>query len=197
MKLIVGLGNPGERYEKTRHNIGFRIVESFCDRNGIALDAKKWNALWGQGTIGGERVVVLEPQTYMNLSGEAAGQAMRFFKMTPEDVVAVHDELDLPVGRIQLKKGGGTAGHNGLKSLSSHLGGPDYVRLRVGIERPPPGREVADYVLSHFTGSENKVMEDVVSRATDALERLVTDGLLAAMNVVNQKAQTANGPSSR
>lgn len=188
MKLIVGLGNPGERYAKTRHNIGFRVVESFCDRHGIALDGKKWNALWGQGTVGAERIVVLEPQTYMNLSGEAAGQAMRFFKLTLEDVIVVHDELDMPVGRLQLKKGGGTAGHNGLKSLSSHLGGPGYARLRVGIDRPPAGREVSDYVLQNFTGLESKLMEDVVERATDALDLLLRDGLLAAMNVVNQKA---------
>lgn len=188
MKLIVGLGNPTERYARTRHNIGFRVVERFCDEHRIALDGRKWNAVWGQGTVGGEKVVVLEPQTYMNLSGEAAGAAMRFFKVDVTDVVAVHDELDLPFGRIQIKKGGGAAGHNGLKSLTSHLGGPDYLRLRVGITRPPPKWDVADYVLSNFTGAEEKELDDVVSRAVDALDRIVTEGVTAAMNVVNQKA---------
>lgn len=188
MKLIVGLGNPGQRYLKTRHNVGFRVVEDFCERHRIALDGQKWNAVWGQGVVGGEKVVVIEPQTFMNLSGESAGAAMRFFKVAPVDVVAVHDELDLPFGRIQLKKGGGAAGHNGLKSLTSHLGGPDYMRLRVGITRPPAQWDVADYVLSNFDAVESKQLEDVVARASDALERIVIHGATAAMNVVNQKA---------
>ena len=188
MKLIVGLGNPGERYARTRHNIGFRVVESFCDRHRISLDGKKWNAVWGQGAVGGEKVVVLEPRTFMNLSGEAAGPAMRFFKVAPDDVVAVHDELDLPFGRLQVKKGGGAAGHTGLKSLTSHLGGPDYLRMRVGISRPPPKWDVADYVLSNFTGAEEKELDDVVARSVEALEMLVTEGPTAAMNAVNRKA---------
>lgn len=188
MKLIVGLGNPGQRYERTRHNVGFRVVEAFCDRHRIALDGRKWNAVWGQGAVGGEKVAVLEPQTFMNLSGESAGAAMRFFKLASDEVVAVHDELDLPFGRLQIKKGGGAAGHNGLKSLSTHLGGPDYLRLRVGIGRPPATWDVADYVLSKFTGVEDKELDDVVSRGAEALERLVTLGVTQAMNVVNQKA---------
>jgi PTH1 family peptidyl-tRNA hydrolase len=124
----------------------------------------------------------------MNLSGEAAGPAMRFFKVAQDDVVAVHDELDLPFGRLQVKKGGGAAGHNGLKSLTTHLGGPDYLRLRVGVDRPPPKWDVADYVLSNFTGAEEKELDDVISRAVDALEKIVTQGVTAAMNAVNQKA---------
>lgn len=188
MKLVVGLGNPTAQYERTRHNVGFRVAEAFAGRFRIPLDGKKWNAVYGVGQVGGEKVVVLEPQTYMNLSGESAGPAMRFFKIAPEDVVAVHDELDLAFGRLQLKKGGGAAGHNGLKSLTAHLGGPDFVRLRVGIARPPPRWDVADYVLSNFTGSEEAELGDVVDKSVDALELFVRDGLLAAMNVVNRKA---------
>ena len=186
MKLIVGLGNPGAQYERTRHNIGFRAVEAFAARHRIALDGRKWNAVWGAGEAYGEKVVLLLPQTYMNLSGEAAGPAQRFFKVAPSDVVAVHDELDLPLGRLMLKKGGGSAGHNGLKSLTQHLGGPDYLRLRLGVSRPPPNWQVADYVLAKFTGAEESQVAEVLDRAVEALDQLVEQGELAAMNAVNR-----------
>lgn len=187
MKLIVGLGNPTAQYERTRHNVGFRAAEELARRFRIALDQKKWNAVYGVGEVRGERVVILEPQTYMNLSGEAAGPAMRFFKVASEDVVALHDELDLPLGRLQLKKGGGSAGHNGLKSLTQHLGGPDYLRLRIGVSRPPPKWDTANYVLANFTGAEEKTLEDVLARAADAVELLCEVGALQAMNQVNRK----------
>lgn len=187
MKLIVGLGNPTAQYERTRHNVGFRAVEELARRFRIALDQKKWNALYGVGDIRGERVVLMEPQTYMNLSGESAGPAMRFFKAALEDVVAVHDELDLPFGRIQLKKGGGSAGHNGLKSLTQHLGGPDYLRLRVGVSRPPPKWDTANYVLANFSGSEEKELDDVLARSADAVELIIDKGFTIATNQVNRK----------
>ena len=187
MKLIVGLGNPGAQYERTRHNIGWRLLEAFAQRHRIKLDGRKWNAVWGQGEACGHRVALLMPQTFMNLSGEAAAPAARFFKVEPADVVAVHDELDLPFGRLMLKQGGGTAGHNGLKSLAQHLGGPDFVRLRLGISRPPPRWEVASYVLANFSGAEESEMDDLLARGIDALEQLLEKGLTAAMNAVNRK----------
>ena len=187
MKLLVGLGNPGAEYERTRHNVGVRAALAFAARHGFAVDGKKWNARYGVGEVGGEKVVVLLPQTYMNLSGEAAGPAMRFFKVELSDVVALHDELDLPLGRLMLKAGGGSAGHNGLKSLTQHLGGPDYLRLRIGIGRPPPKWDVADYVLAGFTGAEEAELDEVLARSVEALDLLVEKGTTAAMNAVNRK----------
>jgi PTH1 family peptidyl-tRNA hydrolase len=187
MKLLIGLGNPGAQYERTRHNVGFRAVEAFAARHRIALTGKKWNAVYGTGEAAGQKVAVLLPQTFMNASGEAAGPAMRFFKVEPADTVAVHDELDLPLGRLMLKLGGGAAGHNGLKSLTSHLGGPDYLRLRVGVDRPPPKWETASYVLANFTGAEEKVLDDVLGRVVDGLDLWLSQGTLAAMNVLNRK----------
>jgi PTH1 family peptidyl-tRNA hydrolase len=187
MKLLVGLGNPGAQYERTRHNVGFRVLEQLAARHRIALDGRKWNAVYGTGDVGREKVCLLLPQTFMNLSGEAAGPAMRFFKAGLPDTVAVHDELDLPFGRLMLKQGGGSAGHNGLKSLTQHLGGPDYLRLRVGISRPPPRWDVANYVLANFSGAEEAELDDVLAKACDALEAWIEKGASAAMNAVNRK----------
>lgn len=193
MKLIVGLGNPTARYEDTRHNVGFRAVERFAADRGIRLESKKWNARYGVGEVAGEKIALVLPQTYMNLSGEAAGPAMRFFKVEIDDVVAVHDELDLPLGRLQLKKGGGPAGHNGLKSLAQHLGA-DFHRMRIGVSRPPPERDPADYVLGEFSRDEKKQLEEILGRASDGLNLWVTQGAAAAMNVVNRKAQPGMVP---
>lgn len=187
MKLVVGLGNPTARYERTRHNVGFRAAEQFARSHGIDLSERKWNAVLGTGNVRGEKVAVLLPQTYMNLSGEAVGPAARFWKVPPEDVIVLHDELDLPLGRLMLKKGGGHAGHNGLKSLAQHLGGPDFLRLRIGISRPPPKWDTADYVLSQFTGAEEKQLEEMLDRTVVALDLLLDSGLVAAMNEVNRK----------
>jgi PTH1 family peptidyl-tRNA hydrolase len=188
MKLFVGLGNPTAQYERTRHNVGFRAIERFAASHRIALDGKKWNAVYGVGQAGGEKVALVLPQTFMNLSGEAVGPALRFFKIALEDVVAVHDELDLPFGRLQLKKGGGSAGHNGLKSLTQHLGGPDYLRMRVGIARPPPKWDVAAYVLANFSGAEESQLDEVLDQTVAGLDLLIEKGVVAAMNAVNRKA---------
>lgn len=187
MKLLIGLGNPGPQYERTRHNVGVRLAMRFAGAHRIAVDSKKWNALYGVGSVGGEKVAVVLPQTFMNGSGEAAGPAARFFKVEPADVVALHDELDLPFGRLQLKQGGGTAGHNGLKSLASHLGGPEFLRLRVGVSRPPPRWDVANYVLSNFSGAEENALDDVLDRGLVGLDLLLEKGATAAMNALNRK----------
>jgi PTH1 family peptidyl-tRNA hydrolase len=187
MKLIVGLGNPTAQYERTRHNVGFRAVEQLAADYRIPLDGRKWNAIYGTGDVRGEKVVLLMPQTYMNLSGESAGPAARFFKVPMEEVVALHDELDLPLGRLQLKRGGGNAGHNGLKSLTQHLGGPGFLRLRIGISRPPPQWDTAAYVLAKFTGDEERQLGDVLGRVSDGIGMLIEKGESAAMNAVNRK----------
>ncbi len=187
MKLLVGLGNPGEEYQRTRHNVGWRLAEAFADRHRIALDQKKWNARYGVGEVEGERVGIVLPHTYMNLAGEAAGPAMRFFKVALADVVALHDELDLPFGRLMLKLGGSSGGHNGLKSLTRHLGGPDYLRLRLGIGRPPPQWDAADYVLARFSGAEERELQELVVRGVETLDLVLERGAAAAMNVVNRR----------
>ena len=138
MKLIVGLGNPGSKYEGTRHNVGFRIVELLAARFDVPLSSNKFQGEYGQGTIEGQKVALLKPQTYMNLSGDSVAPAARFYKVEPEDLIVIHDELDLPFGRLQLKRGGGTGGHNGLNSIVDRLGSNDFVRLRFGIDSREP-----------------------------------------------------------
>ena len=185
MHLVVGLGNPGKKYAKNRHNVGFMVVERL--RRGRAMPdfREKFNALF----VMSDGVALLEPQTYMNLSGDSVQPAAAFLKVEPASVVVVHDELDLPWKDVRLKVGGGHAGHNGLRSIIGRLGTPEFVRVRVGIGRPPPGwkGDVADYVLHDFDAMENAEMPDVVDRAVSAIERVVADGVQAAMNAVNTK----------
>ncbi|HSP79625.1 MAG TPA: aminoacyl-tRNA hydrolase [Myxococcaceae bacterium] len=191
MKLICGLGNPGREYERNRHNIGFMVVEELLPRARAELNQEKFQARVGQGSLGGERVLFLEPQTYMNLSGRSLAEAARFYKVALEDILVIHDELDLPFGRLQLKAGGGTGGHNGLKSSVSSLGGDNFVRLRFGIGKPqgPNARErVSSYVLSNFDDAERRQLEDLVPLAADAAETWVREGLAAAMNRYNKRA---------
>ncbi len=190
MILVVGLGNPGRRYEDTRHNVGFMVVERVASRAGGQW-REKFRGRFAQIDIGSERVAVLEPHTYMNESGGSVRPAATFFKVPPSDVLVVHDELDLPFGEIRLKQGGGDAGHNGLKSVTSHLGTPDYMRLRIGIGRPPAGfrGDMADYVLQAFASAERADLDDVVVRAADVVALVVERGIAAAMNVTNQRAK--------
>ncbi len=190
MLLLVGLGNPGSKYGRTRHNIGFRVAEHAAQRLGAPLDSTRWNALVGQGRgqAGVDPVAVLLPQTFMNLSGEPVGHAARFWKVDPGGVVVVHDDLDLEFGRLQVKIGGGDGGHNGLKSLNQHLGSKDYVRIRFGIGRPPQGWDPSDYVLGKFSGDEENQLEELIPRAAEAAVTALSQGALAAMNQFNGKA---------
>ena len=179
--LLVGLGNPGSKYAETRHNIGFKVVECLARRHGIPLGEQRFKARVGSGVIAGRPVLLMQPQTFMNLSGEAVQPAAAFYRLAPESVIVVHDELDLPVGRLRLKAGGGHAGHNGLRSLDQHLPGKDYFRVRVGIARPPvPGSDVSNWVLGGFPVSERPVVERSIEEAADAVECLLRDGLIAA-----------------
>lgn len=191
MKLIVGLGNPGREYERHRHNIGFMVVEALLSRARAELNQEKFAAKVGQGTLGGERVLFVEPQTFMNLSGRSVGEAARFYKVPVEDMLVIHDELDLPFGRLQLKAGGGSGGHNGLKSIVSSLGSEAFIRLRFGIGKPegPNARErVAGYVLSNFDDGERRQLEEFIARAMDMAELWIREGLSVAMNRFNRKA---------
>lgn len=193
MHLVVGLGNPGKKYAKNRHNIGFMVVERLASAHGLPDFKEKFSGVWSKGELstGGRRlpVAVLEPQTFMNLSGDSVQPAAAFLKIEPANVIVVHDELDIPWNDVRLKVGGGHAGHNGLRSIIARLGSPDFVRVRVGIGRPPPGfkGDVADYVLQNFDAMESAELGDVVDRAVHAIEKVIADGLTAAMNAVNAK----------
>jgi len=191
MKLICGLGNPGREYERHRHNIGFMVVEALLPRARGELNQEKFQAKVGQGTLGGERILFVEPQTYMNLSGRSLAEAARFYKVAVEDILVIHDELDLPFGRLQLKAGGGTGGHNGLKSSVQSLGADGFIRLRFGIGKPegPNAKErVAGYVLSNFDDGERRQLEELIGRASDIAETWAREGLATAMNRFNRKA---------
>ena len=191
MKLICGLGNPGREYERNRHNIGFMVVEALLGRARAQLNQEKFQAKVGQGTLGSERILFVEPQTYMNLSGRSLAEAARFYKIEVADILVIHDELDLPFGRLQLKAGGGTGGHNGLKSSVQSLGEDSFIRLRFGISKPegPNAKErVAGYVLSNFDDGERRQLEELIGRASDMAETWAREGLSAAMNRFNRKA---------
>lgn len=189
MILVAGLGNPGSRYAETRHNIGFIVVERVVARAGGTPWRPRFSGLISELTLAGERALVLEPQTFMNRSGEAVRAAAAFYKIQPREVLVVHDELDLPFGTVRLKLGGGEAGHNGLRSVTEQLGTRDYVRLRVGIGKPPPGfrGDGADFVLQAFAPAERASVDDLVERASSAVALFAERGLEHAMNVTHRR----------
>lgn len=184
--LVAGLGNPGREYVGNRHNVGFMVADELARRHGGSWKGK-FNARLAEVRIDGHKVVLLKPETYMNDSGRSISGAMRFFKLEPESVLVVHDETDLPVGRLQARRGGGLAGHNGLRSVAQHLGTPEFLRLRIGVGRPGRGdpRPLADYVLSDFEAHEDA--ERLVAEAADAVELLDAEGLDAAQRTINGK----------
>jgi len=175
--LIVGLGNPGPKYAPTRHNAGFEILKLLAERAGSRFKAHKGHADVAEGRLSGTRVVLAKPMTFMNLSGSPTSSVANFFKIPVEQIIVVHDELDLPFGGLRVKRGGGDGGHNGLKSLTSCLGSKEYLRVRFGIGRPPGRQDPADYVLKEFTPVERKELPLLYDRAADAVESLLTHGL--------------------
>jgi peptidyl-tRNA hydrolase, PTH1 family len=186
--LLVGLGNPGSKYERTRHNVGFRAAEEAARACRVSLDQDRWDARYGVGRLNGEPIAILLPQTYMNGSGEAVGPAARFWKIEASSVVVLHDELDFEFGRLGVKVGGGDGGHNGLKSLRQHLGTGDFIRVRMGIGRPPAQWDPADWVLSRFTPPEEQVLEGpkgLIEEAVQAAFTAFTAGPQKAMNRFN------------
>lgn len=190
MFLLVGLGNPGKKYENTRHNVGFKAVDAFAQTHGFDAFREKFKGRYARGALHAEELVVLKPETFMNLSGESVAPAAAFFHVAPKCIVAVHDELDLPFGDIRVKVGGGHGGHNGLRSMMGQLGTPEFVRIRVGIGRPPPGfrGEVADYVLGAWDAMESAELPALLERATQMVARVVEKGPAVAMNELHGKA---------
>jgi len=184
--LVVGLGNPGAEYEGSRHNVGAEAVELLAHRHGGALKRSKERALVAEVRIDGKRVTLAFPQTFMNLSGESVAMLVKRHGITdPEDIVIVQDELDLPLGRVKVKRGGGLAGHNGLRSIKSHLHTDAFVRIRIGVGKPSTKDQGADHVLKRVTRRDRVELDIAVQEAADAVELILADGIDAAMNRVN------------
>ncbi len=184
IKLIVGLGNPGVRYAQSRHNVGFLVVDRFARAHDLSFSRKRFNAELAEGEIGGVRVMLAKPQTYMNLSGDAVGKLFAFYKIAPHDLIVVYDDLDLPLGKMRLRTKGSAGGHHGMESIISRIGTSDFPRLRVGIGRPNPDADI-DHVLGRFEGDERKVMDETFARAVEAIDVWLRDGIDAAMNKYN------------
>jgi PTH1 family peptidyl-tRNA hydrolase len=188
MWLVVGLGNPGSYYARNRHNAGFMVVDLLADRLRVGGFRGKFGGEVALAALGGERAVLLKPQSYMNLSGQVVARAAQFYQVEPGDIVVVHDDIDLDFDRLKVKVGGGHGGHNGLRSVIQDLGTPEFVRVRIGVGRPPPRQDPADYVLEDFGPAERRDLDLVVARAADAVETVVREGVTAAMNRHNARA---------
>jgi peptidyl-tRNA hydrolase, PTH1 family len=187
IKLIVGLGNPGPRYQGTRHNAGFMVLDRLAETIRVSADRTKFASLYGEGSWLGEQLVLLKPQTFMNLSGRAVADAARFYKVPPANIIVVHDELDLPFGQIRLKEGGGHGGHNGLRSIIAELGSADFIRIRIGIGRPDKG-SAEKYVLAPFPAEESGFVCHVADGACEALAMLIREGLPKAMSIFHARS---------
>lgn len=186
MKLIVGLGNPGKRYEGTRHNLGFLVVDRLASQNGIVLESNLCDAWVGEGAIEGEKVMLAKPQTYMNRSGQAVGSLLQANGIATGDLVVINDDLDLPFGRIRIRPSGSAGGHRGLISIMESLAGAQFLRVRVGIGRPPEGMEPVEYVLEPFNSNELEGLSEFVARAAESVSCLVRDGIERAMASYNR-----------
>jgi PTH1 family peptidyl-tRNA hydrolase len=182
MKVIVGLGNPGERYAATRHNVGFMTVDHLAERWNIKFGPSKLKGWLGEGIMGQEKVILLKPTTYMNLSGESVRAVLDWYKMDLDDFLVIYDELDLPTGQLRLREKGGAGGHNGIKSLVDHLGTNEFKRIRIGIDRPAPGSDISHYVLDSFAKSEQLSITEALGRACEAIECWVKEDFFKAMN---------------
>jgi PTH1 family peptidyl-tRNA hydrolase len=187
-KIIVGLGNPGKEYASNRHNVGYQVVNLVAKSFGLTFDKRQAKARLAQGSIGGQRVILVKPRVFMNESGGPVVRVARFYKVEPTDMLVIFDDLDLPIGRIRLRPQGGTGGHKGMASIIKHLGNGDFPRLRVGIDRPPGRMDPAAYVLQDFSAEQEEDMAEVRERTVVAVETWLTQGIEAAMNEFNSPA---------
>ena len=186
--LVVGLGNPGEQYTTTRHNAGFLALDYLCEKYGARTDRARFKALVGEATIGGARVLLMRPQTFMNLSGEAVGEAMRFYKLDAAHVIVLSDDISLEPGRLRVRKKGSAGGHNGLKSINEHLGTDEYPRMKIGVgKKPNPEYDLADWVLSHFSDAELKALKESFPTLAAGLEKMLGGDVEGAMQICNGK----------
>ncbi len=185
LTVIAGLGNPGGKYENTRHNAGFRAIDILAGKYGIRVDRLRHKALVGEGSIKGERVLLVKPQTFMNLSGESIRDIIEWYKLAMENLIVIYDDVDLPVGAIRVRPKGSSGTHNGMKSILYQLQSDEFPRIRIGIGKAPEGWDLADYVLSRFAGEDAEAVRHSMERAADAAAAIVTDGIAAAMNTYN------------
>lgn len=188
MYIIAGLGNPGRQYEGTRHNIGWQVIDELAGKYNIRVMENKFKGLIGKGMIGGEKVILVKPLTFMNLSGECIGEAVNFYKIDETaELIVVADDISLDVGQIRMRKKGSAGGHNGLKNIIAHLGHENFMRIRMGIGDKPSGYDLADYVLGHFSKEEEKILDESKKTAVLAIETIISDGIDRAMNLYNTK----------
>lgn len=185
MKIIVGLGNPGKPYENTRHNIGFDVIDALAKKWDAPLTNSKFNGIYATVHRPEGKVLIVKPLTYMNLSGECIGPLMDYFDIDVEDLIVIYDDLDLETGKLRLRQKGSAGGHNGIKSLIHHLGTQEFNRIRVGVNRPPAGMKVADYVLSKFTKEDEGVISDAIEKSVNAVETSLSTPFLEVMNQFN------------
>ncbi|WFR57201.1 aminoacyl-tRNA hydrolase [Anaerocolumna sp. AGMB13025] len=187
MYIIIGLGNPTREYQATRHNIGFDVITRISDDYNIPLDFKKHKAVCGKGFIEGEKVILAQPQTYMNLSGESVRELVDFYKVTPQEVIVIYDDISLEPGQLRLRSKGSAGGHNGIKSIISHLGTLEFPRIKVGVGDKPAGYDLADYVLSRFKAEEQPIIREAIKKSSEAVKSIIKDGMETAMNIYNRK----------
>ena len=184
--IIVFLGNPGAKYNGTRHNAGFMAADAMADELKVSINKMRFKALTATVSIGGEKVLLMKPQTYMNLSGEAVAQAVKFYKVSPDHVIVVSDEVAIPIGKLRIRKGGSAGGHNGLKNIIQHLGTDQFPRMRMGVGAAPhPDYDMADWVLSTFKNQDAETMAELAKKVSAALQSYITDGADRAMNKYN------------
>ena len=185
MYLIAGLGNPTREYDKTRHNVGFSVIDVLADKYNIDVSDRKHKALCGRGVIEGEKVLLLKPQTFMNLSGESIREAVDYYKIDPEDIIVIYDDISLEPGQLRIRLKGSAGGHNGIKNIIAHLGTQEFPRIKVGVGAKPPRMDLADYVLGRFPREERGLMEDAFKEAAEAVEVMIQEGAGTAMNRFN------------
>lgn len=185
MYLIVGLGNPEEEYAKTRHNMGFDVINKIAQNNNIKVNKSKFNALYGMGEIKGEKVILLKPQTYMNSSGEAVKAFMKFYKLTPADIIVIFDDLDIEPGISKIRKKGGAGTHNGMKSVVSQINSEDFCRIRIGIGNPKYKHDLLNFILTKIPDKEYKVLENAIEKAANSVVEIINNGIDSAMNKYN------------
>lgn len=190
MFIIAGLGNPTLQYRGTRHNVGFDVIDTLADKYNIAVETRKSRALIGKGIIAGQKVLLVKPQTYMNLSGESIGELVSYYKVDEEqELLVIYDDVSLDVGQLRIRRKGSAGGHNGIKDIIRHLGTDVFLRIKIGVGEKPKGYDLADYVLGHFSREEREMMKEGYQKAAEAVEMILAGELDEAMNVFNRKAK--------
>lgn len=184
--LVIGLGNPGNRYDNTKHNVGFETVDLLAEKYNIKLSKLKHKALYGDGTIENKKVILSKPQTYMNLSGESVRDMAEWYKIPMQNIIIIYDDIDLQLGKIRVRPKGSSGTHNGMRSVLYHIQSEDFPRIRIGVGRPPEGWDLADYVLSKFSSEERKVINESILQAAEAVPVIIKSGTEAAMNKYNR-----------